>query len=151
MSCNFTEKLSLLIDGELEREEAGRVKLHLSSCLICQQAQADFLSLREQIKSHTYEPDAKAQQRAIKQILNSERVPFWEKTVALPVPVFSLMLLALFALIAWSVYVRATEPTRAERATAPVSNPPPQEVIDLSRFDKGARAVIYTARRATKR
>lgn len=147
MSCNFTEKLSLLIDGELEREEAEQVKLHLSSCLICQQAQTDFLSLREQIRSHPYEPDASAERRAIKQILNSERVPFWEKRIALPVPVFSLVMLALFALFAWSVYIRATRPARIERATAPVNNQAPQDGLDLSRFDKGERAVIYTTKR----
>lgn len=150
MSCNFTEKLSLLIDGELEREEAEQVNLHLSSCLICQQAQRDFLSLREQIKSHPYEPDANAERRAIRRILDSERVPFWEKRIALPVPVFSLMLLALLALIAWSVYVRANRPAQTELATAPVNNQPSQDGPDLSRFDKGERAVIYTARRAAK-
>ena len=147
MSCNFTEKLSLLIDGELEREEAEQVKLHLSSCLICQQAQTDFLSLREQIKSHPYDGDANAARQAIKRILNSERVPFWEKRIAVPVPVFSLVMLALFALVAWSVYVRATRPARIEHATAPVNNPPSQDGLDLSRFDKGGRAVIYTTKR----
>ena len=147
MSCNFTEKLSLLIDGELEREEAEQVKLHLSSCLICQQAQTDFLSLREQIKSHPYEPDASAERQAIKRILNSERTPLWQRRIALPVPVFSLVMLALFALVAWSVYVRATRPARIERATAPVDNQASQAGLDLSRFDKGERAVIYTIKR----
>ena len=147
MSCNYTEKLSLLMDGELERDEAEQVTLHLSSCLICQQAQADFLSLREQIKSHPYEPDASAQRQAIKRILNSERLPFWERRIALPVPIFSLMLLALFALVAWSAYVRATRPARIEHATSPVDNAPSQAGIDLSRFDKGERAVIYTIKR----
>ncbi|MGA9769574.1 MAG: zf-HC2 domain-containing protein [Blastocatellia bacterium] len=145
MSCNFTERLSLLIDGELEPDEAAQVKLHLSSCLICQQAQTDFLSLREQIKSHQYEPDARLQRQAIRRILNSERTPFWEKRIALPVPVLSLMLLAFVALVAWSVYVRATRPARIERA--PLGNQSSQDGLDLSRFDRGERAIIYTTKR----
>jgi anti-sigma factor RsiW len=145
MSCNFTERLSLLIDGELEPDEAEQVRLHMSSCVICQQAQTDFLSLRERIKSHTYEPDASAERRAIKRILNSDRTPLWQRRIALPVPVLSLMLLALFALVAWSVYVRATRPARIERA--PIANQPSQNRLDLSRFDTGERAVIYTTKR----
>lgn len=143
MSCNFTEKVSLLVDGELEREEAKLVKLHLSSCLICQQAQADFLSLREQIKSHPYESNASAERRAIKRILNSERVPFWRRRIALPVPVFSLIMLALFVLAAWSVYVRATRTAQIET----VDSRPSQDGLDLSHFDRGERAVIYTTKR----
>jgi anti-sigma factor RsiW len=140
MNCNFTEKLSLLIDGELEREEAKQVELHLSSCLICQQAQADFLSLREQIKSHPHESDVSAQRQAIKRILSSERPPFWQRKIALPMPVFSVIMLALFVLAAWSVYVRATGTTQIET----VDNRPSQGGLDLSRFDRGERAVIYT-------
>lgn len=143
MSCNFTEKLSPMMDGELEREEAEQVKLHLSSCLICQQAQLDFLNLREQIKSHPYEPDASAQRQAIKRILRSEQTPFWQRKITLPVPVFSLMMLALFAFVAWSVYSRVTRPG----ATVPVGNYAYQDGLDLSRFDKGGRAVIYTTKR----
>lgn len=143
MSCNFTEKLSQLIDGELERGEAQQVTLHLLSCPVCQQAQADFLNLREQIKSHSYEPDANAQRQAIRRILDSERIPFWQRKVALPVPVFSLIMLTLFAFVAWFVYVRAT----GSRAAAPINSQASQNGFDLSRFDKGERAVIYTTKR----
>jgi anti-sigma factor RsiW len=150
MSCNLTEKVSLLVDGELSSKEAGQVTLHLSSCLICQQAQADFLSLREQIKSHPYERDLVAERRAIKNILSAGRTPIWRRRVALPAPVFSLALLALIALTAWFVYTRASRPAPSEIGIRPAIMPaenPSQGSPDLSRFDRGERAVIYIERR----
>ena len=154
MSCNFTEKVSLLVDGELEREEAEQVRLHVSSCVICRQAQTDFLSLREQIKSEPYEHDLIRERQAIKSILSPERVPLWRRRITLPAPVFSCMLLALLALVAWAVYTRAirTAPSADEIQPAITKTEnraePPRANIDLSRFDRGERAVIYTERRA---
>ena len=51
MSCSFTEKISLLIDGELSAAEARDVERHLVTCMQCAEARADFLSLRSQINS----------------------------------------------------------------------------------------------------
>jgi hypothetical protein len=49
MSCNFTEKISSLIDGELTQAEAREVERHLLSCGECEQLRADFLNLRSEI------------------------------------------------------------------------------------------------------
>ena len=51
MSCRFTEKISSLIDGELSAAEARAVEGHLLTCVQCEEARADFLSLRSQIVS----------------------------------------------------------------------------------------------------
>ena len=70
MSCDCTEKISLLIDGELRTSEVREVERHLVSCAECRQLRADFLSLRSQIGA--YEPSlrAVAQRRALANILS---------------------------------------------------------------------------------
>lgn len=52
MSCDQTEKISLLIDGELATEDARSLELHLATCRQCNQVRADFLGLRSQINSY---------------------------------------------------------------------------------------------------
>jgi len=69
MKCDWIQKVSLLIDGELAREEARELERHLAACGDCQQAQADFLSLRGQIAAYKIDRDAFAEQRALKRIL----------------------------------------------------------------------------------
>ena len=71
MKCVWTQKVSLLIDGELDRAEAREVEQHRASCGDCREAQADFLSLRRQIADYQIELDAFARQRALKTILAS--------------------------------------------------------------------------------
>ena len=70
MSCNFTEKISSLIDGELSSAEARQVESHLVTCAQCAEARADFLSLRSQIAN--YEPTLApaVQNRALAKILS---------------------------------------------------------------------------------
>jgi Putative zinc-finger len=69
MKCVWTQKVSLLIDGELDRAEAREVERHLDTCGDCREAQADFLSLRRQIADYRIDLDAFAGQRALKRIL----------------------------------------------------------------------------------
>jgi hypothetical protein len=52
MGCDQTEKISLLIDGELATEDARLIELHLSTCSECNQVRADFLGLRSQISAY---------------------------------------------------------------------------------------------------
>ena len=52
MGCDQTEKISLLIDGELATEDARSLELHLSTCSQCNQVRADFLGLRSQISAY---------------------------------------------------------------------------------------------------
>ncbi|HJR08249.1 MAG TPA: zf-HC2 domain-containing protein [Pyrinomonadaceae bacterium] len=69
MKCVWTQKVSLLIDGELAREEAREVERHLDACGDCREAREDFLSLRRQIASYPLDRDAFAERRALKRIL----------------------------------------------------------------------------------
>jgi hypothetical protein len=69
MKCVWTQKVSLLIDGELVREEAREVERHLEACGDCREAREDFLLLRRQIASYRLDLDAFAERRALKRIL----------------------------------------------------------------------------------
>jgi len=73
MSCNFTEKISLLIDGELATAETREVERHLVSCSECEQLRADFLNLRSQITNFESSLTPEVHNRALKKILAPER------------------------------------------------------------------------------
>ena len=71
MSCNYTEKISSLIDGELAPAEAREVERHLLDCAECEQLRADFLNLRSQIASFETSLQPVVQNRALKKILTA--------------------------------------------------------------------------------
>jgi Putative zinc-finger len=73
MTCNFTEKISSLIDGELTQTEAREVERHLLSCGECEQLRADFLNLRSEIAGFETSLQPAVQNRALKKILSTER------------------------------------------------------------------------------
>jgi hypothetical protein len=153
MDCKFTEKVSLLIDGELTDDEGRQIQLHLSACSRCQQTQEDFLLLRTEIRDYPRLPDISAQRQAIRNLLNAEPIPFWRRKVALPVPAFALIFLLFVALSVWAAYLRATKSPQAteiilhQREDKPIE--PAVNPFDVSRFDKGGRAMIYTERRTS--
>jgi hypothetical protein len=70
MSCSFTEKISSLIDGELETAEAREVERHVLTCGECEQVKADFLSLRSQIAGFETFLQPEVQNRELKKILS---------------------------------------------------------------------------------
>jgi negative regulator of sigma E activity len=73
MNCNYTEKISSLIDGELAPSEAREVERHLLNCGECEQVRADFLNLRSQIADFETSLNPAVQNRALKKILSTER------------------------------------------------------------------------------
>src|SRR5215216_4015533 len=73
MNCNFTEKVSPLIDGELAATEAHEVEHHLLSCSECQQLRADFLNLRSRIVNFETSLPPEVQNPALKKILARKR------------------------------------------------------------------------------
>jgi anti-sigma factor RsiW len=155
MDCKFTENISLLMDGELSPEQAQEVQLHLSACAICQQAQEDFHLLRQEIQSYQSEFDISAQRRNLHKLLDeasllkSERLPFWRRRIALPVPALAFIALLFVALSLWAVSLRAAKPSQSPESLSIQRVRPAVNPFDVSRFDKGGRAVIYTARRTS--
>jgi hypothetical protein len=153
MDCQFTEQISLLMDDELGDAEARQVSLHLSACAICQQAQADFLLLRRQLQVYQPQTDLKAQRQVLQNLLQSEQAPFWRKKIALPAPAFALLVLALMVVSLWAIASRSNLPPQPAGMTRPVvedQKQPPTNGFDLSKFDQGERAVIYTVSRTSK-
>ena len=69
MNCDCTEKVSLLIDGELSPVQAREVELHLLTCTECQEARGDFLNLRNQFASVPVSFRPVAQREALARIL----------------------------------------------------------------------------------
>ena len=69
MNCDFTEKISQLIDGELSETEARDVQRHLTQCVACQEARADFLAFRSEISNFNPSLRPAAQAEALKRIL----------------------------------------------------------------------------------
>jgi negative regulator of sigma E activity len=69
MDCNWTEKISQLVDGELSAGEAGAVERHAADCLACRLAREDFMLLRHQLVSYRAESNPLAERRALRKIL----------------------------------------------------------------------------------
>jgi|GEM_PF-413244 len=87
MKCERTQKVSLLIDGELPPAEAHEVERHLHLCGDCRTAREDFLLLRRQIADYPLELDAFARRRALKRILAADgNATGLEHTSATPTP-----------------------------------------------------------------
>jgi|SRR5215213_1731764 len=71
MGCEFTEEVSLLVDGELPPHAAARLRTHVEGCAGCKQAREAFLLLRQELRSYEPTPDPHAQSRALAAILDS--------------------------------------------------------------------------------
>lgn len=157
MDCERTEKVSALVDGELDEERARSLREHLAACSVCRRAEAEFLVLRREIKSYTVEDKRAAGALALHKILNSENVSFWKRRVALPAPALAALLLTVVALGVWIIFTRREPETerlaaRAREEKREIAGPGAPSSgageIDLARFDHGGRAVIYKTRRA---
>ena len=152
MECEFTEKVSMLFDGELPQEEMRQVSTHINTCSICRQARQDFLEVRQQIRSYESKRDPAAEERALRRIIGAEQLPFWKRRVPVPAPAFALLVMALIALAAWTVVAglggagQPFDPTGAGRGQPSIASYP--GAIDFSRYDHGERAVIYKTRRS---
>jgi len=71
MHCDSTDKISSLIDGELEPAEVRALERHLLTCVACQEARADFLSLRNQLSAVAVPFNPVAQREALARILGN--------------------------------------------------------------------------------
>jgi hypothetical protein len=73
MRCEHLERVSQLVDDELERAEAARLRAHIIECAICQSAEADFLLSRQQLRASAIFRDESAHKRALTAILATGR------------------------------------------------------------------------------
>ena len=75
MDCDFTEDVSLLVDGELAPQEAARLGAHVEGCAACKQARESFLLLRRELRAYEHAPDPNVQRATLASILNSPTPP----------------------------------------------------------------------------
>jgi hypothetical protein len=169
MSCDFTEQVSLLIDGELLANDVSRVERHVASCLECQEARADFLNLRREIVDYRFALDPRTQERALVKILSNRdsaatrqptsSAPGWRERLAASfgVPRFAAMatacaLLLVAGVIGLMIYRSAHRetavanlPANDQRPTsvAQVPTPEPQPSIQ----QPGAQPTLVTQKK----
>lgn len=111
MNCDCSEKISLLIDGELSTAEERELERHLLNCSECQAAKADFLSLRSQLNEFPVPYSPMAQREALSRILGTQKPAqksrsFGWRWVLNPVVAAVASLLLIGAVIALLVYPR---------------------------------------------
>ncbi|HEY5444532.1 MAG TPA: zf-HC2 domain-containing protein [Pyrinomonadaceae bacterium] len=130
MHCDCTEKVSLLIDGELSPVEAREVERHLLTCTECQEARGDFLNLRNQFASVPVSFRPVAQREALARILGkppSVSRGFTRRWLFNPAVAAVASLLIVAGLIALLLYPRS-KPGPAESgeiASGPSRKPTP--------------------------
>ena len=130
MSCNFTEKVSSLIDGELAPAEAREVERHLLSCSECEQLRADFLNLRSQIASFDTSLQPVVQNRALKKILSRERrVPALQWAFGTQAIAFA-TLLVVGAIIGLIIYQSKRDPQSQQTAVVQTQSPVPSRSVE---------------------
>lgn len=142
MSCDSTEKISLLIDGELPQAEAREIERHLVTCSECQQTREDFLNLRSQISAYNPGLEPSASNRALAHILarSSARSsarniqPGWRTRFleAFPTPRFVTPRAAFAALLLVAFTICAIALLRYERPGEIVANKSPTTAVSPS-------------------
>ena len=126
MNCNFTEKVSSLIDGELTPSEAREVERHVLSCVECQQMRADFLNLRSQITSFEASLQPAVQNRALKKILSTpRRAPALGLQWSFGKAVAFASLLIVAAIMGLLLYRSSNSTGRQSEVNLAVNNPSP--------------------------
>ena len=84
MNCSQTEKVSLLIDGELAPADVSAVKQHLRECSECHQAHEAFLSLRSEIAGYNSALDPAIVNSALAKVLSQTGRKITRPTAATP-------------------------------------------------------------------
>jgi anti-sigma factor RsiW len=159
MECEWTERLSLLLDDELDPNEMSSVRDHLKTCPVCNEALSEFLSVREKIRSYSADCDLEVARRSLglgprKLGLGPRKdaIRWWRARITLPVPALASLLIAIVVLTVLLVALRPTGSQSSERAQARTPRRNDRtgdgQVLDFSSFDHGGRAVIYRINRA---
>ena len=126
MNCSFTEKISLLIDGELSTTEAREVERHLLDCSECQEVRTDFLNLRSQIAGFETSLHPAVQNRALKKILSTpRRAAARGFTWSFGVPAFAFGTLVIVAAITGLLMYKSSNTKTTEQKQLAFQTPTP--------------------------
>ncbi|HKY27925.1 MAG TPA: zf-HC2 domain-containing protein [Pyrinomonadaceae bacterium] len=124
MTCDQTQKISQLIDGELTASERTSIEQHLHDCIDCRQAHEAFLNLRTEILAYTPSLAPSASDAALAKILSAKpktpadrpavsrtrgvaKAPAWRNPLPALFESFTPRLAAVAALIAIAVTIGA--------------------------------------------
>ena len=143
MDCEHLNKVSLWMDDELSPEMRAELDSHLSGCEVCSRARDEFMSLRQELQSIEPKVDPFARRRALERILGGSHRSFWAWRVPVPAPVLVSVAIG-FVLVAGVALWPSPEPP----GILPVA-PASAGSVDLSRYDRGQRAVLYKIPRPT--
>lgn len=164
MSCDWTEKVSLLVDGELAPRETRLTEAHVASCAACRRTREDFLALRERVGSIPYSTDAHATRRALEKVLAASadtqggrafhaKRPESRARLSWGLPRMSPALASAFALVAlaaalgvvWSLVGRVNGPTQVVQNSPRVAEGV-QAAKDENVAPKASDAVVEQAK-----
>lgn len=139
MKCEFSEKVSMLIDGELSEADSKEVKTHINECEDCRNLEKDFLFFRQQIKGSLNDEIEN------EQFVYKEKKSFFDMKISIPAPVFSLLILLLVGGIVWFFLLSANQDVNAEKNQDKITFPiiSSKDETSLARYDKGGKAEIY--------
>jgi len=131
MKCEFTEKVSALIDGELLQKEAREIEGHIENCDECAASKDDFLFMRQQIKGLAIDERTSA----------SAGPSFLHRRISIPAPAFVVALLLAAGIISTLVLFVP----RGVKNNAQLKQPEKIETkkASLARYDNGGKAQIY--------
>lgn len=150
MSCELSEKVSLLVDGELPPAETRAVIQHLATCGACQQLRADFLGMRQQISAYTVVRAPQAERRALAAILAQSGATNgagrWRErlTGLFALPRFNPAFATVAALLVVACVVGLFVYRNANRRTAVAYNAPPNSNQPEQTTGKSAPATSAT-------
>lgn len=154
MKCDFAEKVSMLIDGELAAAEIEALRAHIAACAECRNLEKDFLFFRQQIKSPIPEKSV-VEKAKYPFVSRKKRTRFLRGRISLPVPALALFVIALIGLGGFLIFSRVRRTSIGTATQTPVENiasktaNAPSEV-SLARYDAGGRAEIYIAPKQSK-
>ncbi|MCB1023025.1 MAG: zf-HC2 domain-containing protein [Acidobacteria bacterium] len=144
MNCEFAEKVSIMIDGELPPEEIESVRAHISECPDCQELERDFQFFKRQIRESAEDSPQIALPR-IPALDIDGIAPTRKRGLSIPIPVFVGMVCLI--LIGWTgmFYFGESRSVRlAEDST--IKKAPPETSAgerSLARFDNGGRTELF--------
>jgi len=153
MECEHHERLSLWLDGQLSPEEERNFSAHLTVCAACRKAREDFLDLRADLRLIGPRVDPFARRRALTNILAGDtRTPWWGRRVRVPVPVLAVIVIGFAISLGLTLKTTpvGTPVTPAAETHPGGSAPPAAGELNLSRYDRGGRAVMVLVPREAR-
>lgn len=166
MDCKeFRELLDLHLDRELSADAEAEARLHAKECARCHAVEQQLKRLRQSLK--TLVAKNEPPQRLMREVAaigqpwwlrtfrlrDRKAAELWSSRVALPAPIFAVLLVVVCAallVLVQQIASKAFDITSAGKNTVQVEIPagePANSLMDLTRFDQGGRITLKHAPR----